>query len=483
MAAAPHDRRSLVLMVVSVATFIAAMSAASVNLALPHVGADLGIPIADTSWVVTSYLLAATVLLMVSGRLGDLVGHKRIYLAGFVLFGGASTVCALADGLPLLVAGRVLQGVGASLSMSTGPALLTTSFPGRERGKALGRLSTAIYAGLTVGPMLGGFLLGVLSWRWIFGLNLPAAFVILALGWRYLPQSERRTVPFDRAGAATLIGGLPLLLFAVAEGHRLGWGSPVIQVSASVGLALMLGFLWVESRVEHPLLDLGMFRSRIFSGATFSAAGNYIALFIPIILLPFYLKEALQFSPVRTGLVLSAQPLVMALVASPAGRLSDRIGSRGLATGGLLVLTGGLVGLTTLTLHSSPWIVAAWFAVMGLGTGVFIAPNSSALMGAAPRAKQGIAGGVMALARSSGMLLGVAGATTLFQIGGGQTGGTWGPTEIQALRLALMAAVAVCLASALAAAMRGQAAGPGGGPGGKALSVPGESGQNPPREP
>ena len=479
MSAAPADRRSLVLMVVSVATFIAAMSAASVNLALPHVGSDLGISIADTSWVVTSYLLAATVLLMVAGRLGDVLGHKRVYLAGFVLFGAGSLVCAVAGGLPVLVAGRVVQGIGASLSMSVGPALLTTSFPGRERGKAMGRLSTAIYAGLTVGPMLGGLLLGVLGWRWIFGLNIPAAAIILALGWRYLPRGERNAVPFDRVGAVTLIGGLPLLLFAIAEGHRLGWTSPLILASAATGLILMVTFVWVESRVSHPLLDLGLFRSRIFSGATLSAAGNYIALFIPIILLPFYLKEALFFSPVRTGLVLSAQPLVMALVASPSGRLSDRIGSRGLATGGLLLLAGGLLGLTTLTLDSSPLVVAAWFALMGLGTGIFIAPNSSALMGAAPRAKQGIAGGVMAFARSSGMLLGVAGATTLFQVGGGHTGGSWGPSEIQALRLALMAAVAVCVASALAAAMRGKAAPSTGGPGGPPLPVPDKSSQNP----
>ena len=449
-----HVNRRLVLLVVGVGTLLSAMAGSSITVALPALSADLDITIDRASWVMLAYLLTVTVLLLVAGRSGDLFGHQRVYLAGFVLFGVGSLACGLAQGLWLVVLARVFQGVGGAMLMATGPALLTTTFPGSERGKALGMLATATYTGLTIGPPLGGLLISHLSWRWVFFLNIPIVAVVLGLGLFFLPSRDRsRAVPFDAGGALSLMAGMPLVLLAVAQGQRWGWLSWPVLASAAAGSAFLFAFIAIENRREHPLLRLALFRSRVFSGAAASAVGNYVALFVQIILLPFYLMEALGIEASRAGLVLSAQPLIMALVASPAGRLSDRIGSRGLAVSGMLILAAGLLGASTLGPGSGTGAVAGWLAVMGLGTGVFISPNSSALMGAAPRDMQGTAGGVMAVARNLGMMVGVALATAVFQAAGGQTGGTWRPDDYRALTVSFTVAAGVALLGAVAAAL------------------------------
>jgi len=443
-------------MVVGLGTFLGAAQGSTVNLALPDIGRDLGIAIDLTGWVVSAFLLAVTVFLLVAGRAGDLLGHRRVYLVGQVLFGVASVGAGLCGDIWMLIAARLAQGAGGAMVMATSPALLTTSFPPSQRGRALGMLATATYTGLTLGPPIGGWVVSQWSWRWVFFLNLPVALLITVLGWLYLPRAGRRQgLHFDWGGAVTLVVGLPLLLVGLAQGGRWGWGSWLTIACAAAGASLLVLFVGLQLRSTSPLLDFVLFRSRVFTGAVLSALGNYVALFIPIILLPFYLIEALGVTPSRAGLLLSAQPLMMALVASPAGRLSDRIGSRGLATGGLVVLACGLAGLSTLGADSSVLSVAAWLAVMGLGTGIFISPNSSALMGSAPRAQQGVAGGVMAVARSLGMIVGVAAATSIFVAAGGHTGRGWVAADFAAMKVALLVAMVVCILSALAAALRG----------------------------
>jgi MFS family permease len=252
-----------------------------------------------------------------------------------------------------------------------------------------------------------------------------------------------------------MVVGLPCLLLALSEGHRWGLTSSWTGVTLALGIAGLTASALIQRRSPVPLFDFGLFRSRIFTGAVVSAVANYVALFVMIILTPFYLEEGLGFTPGQVGMLLSVQPLVMALVASPSGWLSDRIGSRGLATGGMLVLAAGLFGLAGTGQGSPTWTVALWLGVMGLGTGVFISPNSSALMGSAPRNQQGAAGSMLGEARIVGMLLGVALATVLFSSAGGRTGASWIAGDFQALALSLRVAAGVALAGALAAALRG----------------------------
>jgi len=454
---APSIRRpGLVLLVVGLGTLLGALAGSAGNIALPDLASDLGLSVDLAGWTVSSFLLASTALMLFAGRVGDLVGHRTVYLAGFAVMASSSVICGLTHSFPVLLGARFVQGVGGAMVMAAGPALITTSFPGTHRGRALGMLGTATYTGLSLGPLIGGAVVASLGWRWLFFLYVPAAAVIMVLGLAFLPAARRRgAFSFDWPGAAALVGGLPLLLYALTQGNAVGWTSPPIVGCAISGLLLLAVFAWVEIRSGDPMLDLRLFRSRVFTGAVLSAVGNYAAQFVVVILLPFYLIEALQLAPTKAGLLVSAQAVVMALVTAPAGRLSDRIGSRGLATAGLVILAAAIGGMSTLGPQSTPAQVAVWMALAGLGSGVFVSPNSAAMMGAAPRAQQGVAAAVMAVSRTLGMILGVALATAVYQAAGGETGRPWVGADFAALRVALMVATAVCLASAAAAALRG----------------------------
>ena len=453
-------RPGRILLVVGIGTLLGTLTGSAGNLALPVLAIDLGLTVDQVGWTVSAFLLTSTVFLLLVGRLGDLVGHRTLYQAGFVVMAVTSLICGLTDSFVVLVVTRAVQGVGGAMVMAAGPALITLAFPGSQRGRALGWLGTAAYSGLTVGPLVGGAVVAALSWRWLFFLYLPLAAIVVVLGRWFLPgdrpRSDRPT--FDWAGAATLVGGLPLLLVALTQGNAWGWGSPMVLSCVAGGSLLLIAFAWIETGCAEPMLDLRLFRSRVFTGAVLSSVGNYAAQFVVVILLPFYLIEGLELPPARAGLLIAAQAVLMALSTSPSGRLSDRIGSRVLATTGLAVLAASLVGMTTLGPYSSPWQVALWMALSGLGAGIFISPNSSALMGAAPRAQQGIAAAVMAVARTLGMILGVALGTAIFAAGGGQTGEPWQVDDYAALRGALWAGAALCLLSALAAAVRGREA-------------------------
>lgn len=456
----PDRRRWLVALVVGLGTLLSAMAGSTVTLALPELGRDLDISIDTAGWVMEAFLLTVAVLLLPAGRGGDLLGHSRVYMIGFIVFGLASLACGLVSGFYELIAARVVQGIGGALIMSTAPALLTTSFSPKERGKALGIVSTATYTGLTIGPPLGGFLISTLGWRWVFFLNVPTGALILALGFFFLPRrSERKPVVVDVAGTASLSLGLPLFLLAVIEGPSWGWLAPATLLLGVSGALCLGAFVVIEARSKAPLLQLALFRSRVFTGAALSAIANYIALFVPLIMIPFYLREGLDLAPLSTGMLLMVQPFVMAVVASPSGWLSDKVGTRWLTTGGMILLASGLVGLSTIGGASSPVDVGLWLVLMGLGTGIFISPNSSALMGAAPRDQQGVAGGVLAVARTLGMIAGVALAMTVFTSVGGRTGEQWTHLEFTALRWTLVVAAAVCAAGAVAAALRGRATG------------------------
>ena len=451
-------RPRLVLAVVGAGTLLSTLAGSSINLALPVIGREMGITVELSRWIVLAFMLMVAMLLLAAGKASDLWGHRAMYQSGFLVFGAGSLLCGLARPFSWLIVGRLLQGVGAAMNMSASPALLTTSFPGAQRGRALGLLATATYVGLTVGPPLGGLIIAIAGWRWIFFANVPVALLMFILGQRYLPRGERRAVRLDRPGLATLMLGLPLVLLALTQGSEWGWSSSRTLGAASAGFVLLLVFVRIELRRADPLLDLSLFRSATFAGAVISSFCNYVAIFVPIILMPFYLLEALRLGPAHAGMLLGVMPLTMALVTSPSGALSDRVGTCGLSVTGLvlqaLALAGlGLVGLCVFG-HCSTIHLGLWLALMGLGTGIFITPNSSALMGSAPRSQQGVAGGVMALARTTGMMTGVSLGTTVFRSLGGHTGGRWTTQTLHALAVALVVAAAVALFGAVATGMR-----------------------------
>ena len=407
----------LVFIAVGLGTFMSALDGSVVNVTLPLVSKYFSSDVAAVEWVVTIYLLIVSSLLLSFGRLGDMKGHKRIYVAGFLIFVTASALCGFAPSLPALVGSRGLQAVGAAMLFANAPAILTRTFPGNQRGQVLGLLGMMTYLGSTVGPSLGGFLAQTYSWRAVYYINLPVGLLACLLSARFIGDDRRTPLPeerFDIRGAFTFSAALILLLLGLNQGHAWGWLSLPVLACFAGSVIFMIIFINIERRSPSPMLDLTLFRNRIFSASTVSAILNYVSLFSIIFLMPFYLIQGRGFSPAQAGLFLTAQPLVMIVAAPLSGWLSDRIGSRVLSTLGMGILTVGLILLSRLGSTTPPGMIALSLGVVGLGTGIFVSPNNSALLGSAPRGRQGIASALLASARNVGMVLGVGIAGAVF---------------------------------------------------------------------
>ena len=410
------DRKWWVLIAIGTGSFMSALDASVVNTVLPVLRAAFGSEVAAIEWVVTVYLLVLTGLLLTFGRLGDLRGHKSIYISGFAIFVISSVLCGAAWSAPALVVFRGIQAVGGAMLASNAPAIVTGNFPSEQRGRAFGLVSTMTYLGLTVGPSLGGWLTHALGWRTIFYINVPVGLLASTLGLIFIPKDTpvEKGQRFDLSGAAVFMVGLTALLLGLNKGAEWGWSSPAVFGLLAGALVIMLLFIHIERRSPAPMLDLSLFRIPLFSASAGSAVLNYICVYSITFLLPFYLIQGRGLNPAQAGLLLTIQPVIMAISAPISGTLSDRIGSRLPGMLGMGLLAVGLVLLSRIGPDSGLWLVVLGLAVAGAGTGTFISPNTSALMGAAPRARQGIASGVQGAARNFGMVLGIGLAGAIF---------------------------------------------------------------------
>lgn len=452
------ERKWWILIAVGVGSFMTALDGSVVNIILPVVSRAFNTDVAAVEWVVTVYLLVVSSLLLSFGRLGDMRGHKLVYVSGFLVFVVSSALCGFAPSVVVLVVARAFQALGGAMLLANSPAILTKNFPAQQRGQVLGLQATMTYLGLTVGPSLGGWLTSQYGWRSVFYINLPVGLLALLLSVYFIPldAGAERAERFDLAGAVTFMAGLVALLLGLNQGHAWGWSSPAILGLLSAAVILLAVFLFIEQRVTQPMLDLSLFRVPLFSASTASAVLNYICLFTGIFLLPFYLIQARGLGPAQAGLILTAQPIVMAIMAPLSGTLSDRIGARLLSTLGMAIIAVGLFLLAQLTADSSLSYVALSLATVGLGTGVFVSPNTSALLGAAPQHRRGIASGIMATARNVGMVLGVGLAGAVFTTVQAQAQAASSTTAIyDGIRAGFLVAVGVAMIGVLTSAVRG----------------------------
>lgn len=405
----------LVLAVVGTGTFMSALDGSIVNIIVPQIREQYQATMGDVSWVSAAYLLVISSLLLSIGRLGDMWGFKWVYSAGFVIFGLGSLFCGLAPTLPALIAARVVQGAGAAILMAIGPALITTSFPGSERGRALGLQATLTYAGLTFGPSIGGWVSGQYGWHWVFLINIPiAALGVLLAITQLRPAPPRGRQQFDVPGAVLFATGLLSLLLALSQAERWGWGDVKTTGLLAGGALLLFLFILQERRAPQPMLPPALFREPPFAGGVAAAFLQYAGVFVLTFMLPFYLQQFRALPPESAGVVMTAQPAVMVAVAGFSGWLSDKIGTRIPATVGMAVLGTGL-WLVSQAHESTPLpLVMLYLGLVGLGSGLFTAPNNSSIMGAAPRERQGIASALLAAARNVGMVTGITIASTLF---------------------------------------------------------------------
>ena len=402
------------LFVASFGAFVAALSTSLVAVSAPVIAKELHASKEDVNWVLTGYLLAVSCLLALAGKAADVLGRKRVYLAGLLLFVVGSLACAGAPVLPALIGARVLQGCGAAMLMAVGPAIVTRAVPPAQRARALGVQLAMTYVGLTLGPSLGGLLAGKIGWQAVFAVIAVAGAAGAALAAALLEPDDadvavaRPTArSLDLGGAGAFALALAALLIALHRVRSEGWSSTPVLGSFALGVVALVAFVRHESRAENPVLPLGMFRQPTFAFGVAGATLLYTVTFmLSAWLLPFHLQHA-GLAPADAGAYLTAQPVVMAIVAPMSGWIADRYGPRLPSTAGMIAIAGGLLLVSRTADTRGVGLVVA-LGLIGLGAGLYVAPNSALIMGSAPRERQATAGAMAATARNVGMTLGVA---------------------------------------------------------------------------
>ena len=387
----------------TLASFLDPFMLSSVNVALPVLGPELGMSAVLLGWVNTAFLLSAAIFSVPFGRLGDIYGRKRIYMIGISIFSVTTAICALSVSPMMLILFRVLQGLGASMAFATRLAILMSVFPASERGRVLGINVAAVYLGLTAGPFLGGVITQNLGWRYIFWLNVPIGITILTLAALLLKGewAEDKGLTFDLTGAVIL--GLSLL--ALMYGF-----STLPKITAAILIAAgILGitvFIRYEMIIDAPLIDINLFRrNTVFAFSNLATMINYAATFAISFLMSIYLQQVKGYSPQMAGIIMVSQPAVQAIFSPWAGRLSDRIEPRTVASVGMSLTFLGLVLLTFLSIAISLYYIVGCMILLGFGFALFSSPNTNAIMSSVDKRFYGLAGAMVSTVRQMGMMV------------------------------------------------------------------------------
>lgn len=404
-----YSRKWYVMAAVAMSIFLATIDGSAVNVALPTLVRDLNAPFPTIQWVVLSYLLTQVTLLLSVGRLGDMIGKKRIFNAGFVVFTSGSVLCGLAPDVYWLIGFRVLQAIGAAMTLALGTALVTEAFPPTERGRALGIIGAVVSIGIVVGPTAGGILIEALSWRWIFFVNLPVGVVGTMMAYYFVPDSRPSgRQRFDYWGAVSLFVSLLSLLLALTIGQQVGFGSLPIRLLFLSWSVFLVIFITIELRTEQPMIDLRIFKNRLFSVNLVTGFLSFVSIAGVFILLPFYLEEVMGYNTRQVGYLLAVIPVMLGVTAPVAGGLSDRFGPRPVIVVGLFLCLVGYVATSTLQIETTTSGYIIRLLPIGIGMGTFQSPNNSAIMGSVTKERLGIASGLLALTRTLGQTVGIA---------------------------------------------------------------------------
>ena len=403
---------------IAMGTLASVIDHGSVNIALPSIARHFGTDIPSVQWVVISYALTISSLLLPMGRLADLIGLRKMYLLGSMVFLLGALLAGSSSNLMVLIISRIIQGAGAAMTQGTGLAIVAGSFPESERGKAIGSFMTIVGTGGIAGPALGGFLVGAISWRWVFYAPIPlvavgVVAVLAILENRSLAPPDSSRSGFDWPGAALSISIPVLFLLAATSGRVWGWTSPPMLATLFSLAALLTLFIWWELRCSSPLLDLRLFAIRTFS---FGVSANFLNFFgssAILFLAPFYLQRVLGYSAVESGLVVVPSASCLAVLSPLAGRLSDRYGWRPFTVGGLAMSATGLFLLSRLDEGSSLPLVVLAMVLQGSGMGVFYTPNSSSILSVVARESYGVVSSFLNLVRNAGSVTSIVVATAI----------------------------------------------------------------------
>jgi EmrB/QacA subfamily drug resistance transporter len=406
----------LILLLISLASFMGALDATIVNISLPTMSKYFQCDVATVSWVAMAYLLVLSGTLIMFGRVADIRGYKKIYLAGFAIFTIGSLLCGLSSNIYLLIGFRVLQGIGAAMLQAIGGAMIVRYLPEKVRGTAFGVLTTFAAVGLAAGTPLGGFISQFYSWHWIFFINVPVGIIAIILGIAVLPRDtgEFGRGQFDMSGAAFLLVALVSFIFFLNMGNNIGWLSWRILISIVVSLAAWAGFILNEKRTQFPLIELSLFRNRNFTVAVTVALlmllvgqGSWYAF-------PFYLELEKGFATNIAGLILLVPAIFMMICGPIAGLLSGRIGSRPICVLGSVVLIASFVMFALMGAKTGLCYIIIAMALEGIGIGLIMPANFSLIMGMSAKGSEGVINSLVTTARNVGAVMGIAVFTLIF---------------------------------------------------------------------
>ena len=406
--------RSLVLFAIILTSFINPFLGAAINVALPAISEDFSLGAIGISWVSMAFLLSSAVFLVPLGKLADIKGRKRIFFIGNIIIAVSSILCALSTTGDMLILLRAVQGIGSAMVFGTGIAIITSVYPPTERGKAIGYTVTAVYIGLSLAPFLGGILTQYLGWRAIFYVTVPFELLIIWVIWRYIKEewADARGERFDYSGSLIYLLSMSAFMFGFS---RLPELSAIIL--AASGLLGLVAFSILEMKVESPIFNMRLFASnRLFAFSNLAALINYATTFAITFLLSLYLQYIKGLSPRDAGIILITQPVLMAIVASISGRLSDRYDPRILASAGMGVIVAGLLMLTFLSADTSLSSLVMILAIVGFGFGLFSSPNTNAIMGSVDRKFLGVASATVGTMRLTGQMMSMGIATLILQL-------------------------------------------------------------------
>ncbi|MFD1483733.1 MFS transporter [Lacticaseibacillus baoqingensis] len=408
-----QKHRWWILLAVGMFTIMSTLDGSIVNIALPVMAKALHIPMNQAEWVVLLYLIVICALLLLMGRLGDLVGKIRVFRFGTGLFVLGSFLAGFNHSLALLLCARFIQAIGAAMTMANNNGIITAIFPPQERGQALGLIGSFVAVGSIAGPGIGGLILGVLPWGYIFWINVPIGIATMIVGHAVLPKElVAPKQDIDWAGFGSYVLMIVPLFLGVAFGQEQGFLQPQILALFGVGIVGFWGFGTIERHRLQPLVPLRLFANGEFTLSLLSGFLIFVVNFFSVVITPFYLENARGFAPTVAGNLLMVFPVVQVVIAPMAGALADKIGPYLLTVVGLSLILIAQIGYVLWQQATPMWGLALVIAINGLGNGIFQSPNNTMIMSAVAASDLGIAGGLNALARNFGMVVGISAATT-----------------------------------------------------------------------
>jgi EmrB/QacA subfamily drug resistance transporter len=395
---------------VSFGLFMIMLDNTIVNVAIPTIQSSLNLKLSEVEWVVTGYALTFGAFMLTGGKLADLLGRRRIFVIGLVIFTASSLACGLANDAPLLIGARVVQGLGAALMNPATLSIIVATFPARQRGTAIGIWAGVSALALAIGPLLGGLISEKVNWNWIFFINVPIG--VLGVGAAYLLIDESRDTSREQRpdipGLVTATLGLFALTYALIEANTYGWTSTRILLAFGVAAVSLVAFILLEHYQRLPMLELGLFRNRGFSGANTVMLLVGLAMFGVFLYVSIYIQRVLGYSPIEAGAAFLPWTILIVILAPLAGRLSDRVGSRPLVVVGMVVVTGALIAFSRLGEHETFWDLLPGMILGGVGMSLAMAPTTAAAMQSVRPDKAGVGSAVLNSMRQVGGSLGIA---------------------------------------------------------------------------